>query len=83
VTGLHVEGLVTSIQVIAINIDGLPKTVQFSGVWEGGSFIVTVEDHGEPAIDDEFGITVTSATGDPSEVRSQRGISRGDVQFHK
>lgn len=83
VTGLHVNGAVTSIQVIAVNPDETPKTVLFSGTWEGGSFFVTVEDHGEPGTIDEFGITVTTATGELSEVRSQRVISRGNIQFHK
>ena len=83
VTDLHVNGAVTSIQVIAINADGSPKTVQFSGTWEGGSFFVTVEDNGEPGRTDEFGITVTTATDELSEVRSQRVISRGNIQFHK
>jgi hypothetical protein len=83
VTGLHVNGAVTSIQVIAVNPDGSPKTVLFSGTWEGGSFFVTVEDHGEPGRTDEFGITVTTATDELSEVRSQRVISRGNIQFHK
>ncbi len=89
VTGLHVNGAVTSIQVIAVNPDGSPKTVLFSGTWEGGSFFVTVEDHGEPGRNDQFGITVTTATGDLIElielieVTSQRVISRGNIQFHK
>ena len=83
VTGLHVNGAVTSIQVIAVNLDGSPKTVLFSGTWEGGSFFVTVEDKGEPGRTDEFGITVTTATDELSEVRSQRVISRGNIQFHK
>ena len=79
VTGLHVNGPVTSIQVIAVNNDGSPKTVLFSGTWEGGSFFVTVEDHGEPGRNDQFGITVTGVL---SEVTSQRVISNGNIQFH-
>jgi hypothetical protein len=39
-----------------------------------------VEDHGEPGTSDQFGITVT---GVPSEIRSQRVISNGNIQFHK
>jgi hypothetical protein len=80
VTGLHVNGAVTSIQVIAVNPDKTPKTVLFSGTWEGGSFFVTVEDHGEPGTSDQFGITII---GGVSEVRSQRVISNGNIQFHK
>jgi len=84
VTGLHVNGPVTDIQVIAINPDGSPKTVRFSGTCDGSgpecSFSVTVEDHGEPGRDDQLGIAVTGAV---SEVRSQRIISRGNIQFHK
>jgi hypothetical protein len=86
VTGLHVNGAVTSIQVIAVNPDGSPKTVLFSGTWEGGFFFVTVEDHGEPGWNDQFGITVTTATGgliELTEVTSQRVISNGNIQFHK
>ena len=80
VTGLHVNGPVTNIVVIAINSGGSPKTVLFSGTYEGGDFIVTVEDNDEPGRTDEFGITVTGAL---SEVTSQRTISRGNIQFHK
>jgi len=84
VTGLHVNGPVTDIQVIAINPDGSPKTVRFSGTCDGSgpacSFSVTVEDHGEPGRIDQLGIAVTGAV---SEVRSRRIISRGNIQFHK
>ena len=83
VTGLHVNGAVTSIQVIAVNLDLSPKTVLFSGTWEGGFFFVTVEDHGEPGTSDQFGITVTTATDELIEVTSQRVISNGNIQFHK
>ena len=83
VTGLHVNGPVTSTQVIAINPDGSPKRVLFSGTCDGSgpacSFSVTVEDHGEPGTSDQFGIAVTGAV---SEVRSRRIISRGNIQFH-
>jgi hypothetical protein len=81
VNGLHVDGPVNDIAVIAFNPDGSPKTVLFSGTCGGGcSFSVTVEDHGEPGTSDQFGITVT---GGLSEVRSQRVISNGNIQFHK
>jgi hypothetical protein len=84
VTGLHVNGPVTDIEVIAINPDGSPKTVRFSGTCQGRkpgcSFSVTVEDHGEPGKSDQFGIAVIGAL---SELRSQRVISRGNIQFHK
>ena len=84
VTGLHVNGPVSNVVVIARNADGSPKTVRFSGTCDGNlpacSFSVTVEDHGEPGRKDEFGITVTGAL---SELRSQRVISRGNIQFHK
>jgi len=82
-TGLHVNGPVNEIQVIAVYPDGSPKTVQFSGTCDGNlpacTFIVTVEDHGEPGTDDEFGITVT---GELTESQSQRVISQGNIQFH-
>ena len=81
VNGLHVDGPVNDVVVIAFNPDGSPKTVLFSGTCgQGCSFSVTVEDHGEPGTSDEFGVTVT---GTISEVRSQRVISRGNIQFHK
>lgn len=84
VTGLHINGPVTMVEVIAINPDGSPKTVRFSGTCRGSSpscsFSVTVEDHGEPGTIDELGIAVA---GGPTEVRSQRVISRGNIQFHK
>jgi len=80
VNGLHVDGPVNDIVVIAFNPDGSPKTVLFSGTCGAGcAFSVTVEDHGEPGTSDQFGITVTGAV---SEVRSQRVISRGNIQFH-
>jgi hypothetical protein len=80
VNGLHVDGPVNDIVVIAFNPDGSPKTVLFSGTCgDGCAFSVTVEDHGEPGTSDQFGITVTAAV---SEVRSQRVISRGNIQFH-
>ena len=83
VTGLHVNGPVDDIVVIATNPDGSPKTVLFSGTCgnlPACSFTVTVEDKGEPGRSDEFGIRVT---GGRSEVRSQRVISRGNIQFHR
>jgi hypothetical protein len=83
VTGLHVNGPVTDIVVIAVYTDGTPKTVLFLGLCNGVpscSFSVIVEDHGEPGTIDQFGITIV---GDVSEVRSQRVISRGNIQFHK
>jgi len=81
VNGVHVDGPVNDIVVIAFNPDGSPKTVLFSGTCGDGScaFSVTVEDHGEPGINDQFGVTVTGAV---SEVRSQRLISKGNIQFH-
>ena len=83
VTGLRINGPVTAIEVIAINSNGSPKTVRFSGTCDGNlpacSFSVTVEDNGEPGRSDQFGIAVT---GGPTEVRSQRVISNGNIQFH-
>ena len=80
VTGLHINGSVDKVWVIAENADGSPKTVLFSGTYKGGSFIVTVEDHGEPGTNDKFGVWVI---GSQSEVRSMRIISNGNIQFHK
>jgi hypothetical protein len=81
VTGLHVDGPVNDVVVIAFNSDGSPKTVLFSGTCgDGCSFSVTVEDNGEPGTNDQFGVTVTAAS---SEFTSQRVISGGNIQFHK
>jgi len=88
VTGLHVSGPVSGIEVIGTNPDGSPKTIRLSGTCQGKqsecppspgcSFSVTVEDNGEPGNSDQFGIAVTGAQ---SELRSQRIISRGNIQF--
>lgn len=82
-TGLHVNGPVTHVEVIAINADGSPKTVRLSGTCGANlpacSFSVTVEDHGERGTNDELGIRVT---GGLAEFRSQRVISNGNIQFH-
>jgi hypothetical protein len=80
ITGLHINGQVNSIVVIEENADGSPKTVVFSGTYTGGSFIVTVQDNGEPGRTDQFGVTIT---GSQSEVRNIRVISNGNIQFHK
>lgn len=81
VNGLHVDGPVNDIVVVAFNADGSPKTVLFSGTCGNGcAFSVTVEDQGEPGAKDQLGITVT---GPVSEVRSQRLIRGGNIQFHK
>ena len=83
VTGLHVNGDVDSVAVIARNPDGSPKTIRFSGSCSNSpqcSFSVTAEDHGERGTKDQLGVTVT---GGLSEFRSQRVISRGNIQFHK
>jgi hypothetical protein len=84
VNGLHIDGLVNNIVVIAYNPDGTPLTVLFSGTCGVDCvFTATVQDHGQPGTSDQFGITVTSATtGAPIEVRSMRVISRGNIKFH-
>jgi len=80
VTGLHVNGPVDKVAVIAYNPDGSPKTVLFSGTCGGTcTFSVTVEDHGEPGRNDQFGVTVA---GPETEVTSLRVISNGNIQFH-
>ena len=51
VTGLHVNGPVNQVAVIATNPDGSPNTVKFSGTCGKSpacSFAVTVQDNGEP-----------------------------------
>jgi hypothetical protein len=79
-TGLHVNGKVDNIVVIEINTDNSPKTVLFSGTYDGGTFIVTVQDNGEPGVNDQFGVTLS---GSQPEVTSMRTISKGNIQFHK
>jgi hypothetical protein len=82
-SGLHVDGRVDDVVVIAFNSDGSPKTVLFSGTCgDGCAFSVTVEDHGEPGTNDQFGVTVTNGAA-VVEFRSQRVISNGNIQFHK
>jgi hypothetical protein len=80
ITGLHINGKVNSIVVIIENADGSPKTVLFSGTYNGGSFIVTVQDNDEPGRTDQFGVILT---GSQPEVRNMRIISNGNIQFHK
>jgi hypothetical protein len=84
VNGLHIDGLVNNIVVIAYNPDGSPLTVLFSGTCGVDCvFTATVQDHGQPGTSDQFGITVSSATtGAPIEVRPMRVISRGNIKFH-
>jgi hypothetical protein len=82
VTGLNVSGSVNNVVVSVTNPDGSPRTVRFSGTCSklpACSFIVTVEDNGEPGTTDQFGITVT---GRGPEATSQRVISHGNIQFH-
>jgi hypothetical protein len=79
-TSLHINGSVDKVWVAVQNADGTPKTVKFSGTYKGGSFIVTVEDRGEPGTNDKFGVAVI---GSQSEVRGMRVISNGNIQFHK
>lgn len=74
VTGLHVDGKVLNSQLIA------PNTVRFTGeCGTGCSFTVIVQDFGEPGTLDTFSLAVS---GTKNEVRSQRVISRGNIQFH-
>jgi hypothetical protein len=83
VTGLHVNGTVTDVEVVTINPDGSPKMVRFSGTCKDGSsctFSVTVEDNGEPSIDDRFGITVIGSSAD--ETTADRVVRNGNIQFH-
>ena len=82
-TGLHVNGAVTAIEVLAVYADGSARTVRFSGVCGGApacSFSVLVEDRGEPGTADRLGVTIV---GEDSESRSLRVIARGNIQFHK
>jgi len=80
VTGLHINGKVDYVAVIEVNGDGSPKTILFSGTYNGGTFVVTVQDQGEPGVNDQFGVTIS---GSQSETESMRVISKGNIQFHK
>ena len=83
VTGLHVKGTVTDVDVMTINPDGSPKMVRFSGTCKDSltcTFSVTVEDNGEPSVDDRFGIAVVGTTAD--ETTSDRVVRNGNIQFH-
>jgi hypothetical protein len=83
VSGLHVDGTVTDADVVTINPDGSPKMVRFSGTCANGptcTFSVTVEDNGEPAVNDRFGITVVGSEAD--ETTSDRLVRNGNIQFH-
>jgi type VI secretion system secreted protein VgrG len=82
-TGLHVNGTVTDADVVTMNDDGSPKMVRFSGTCANGptcTFSVTVEDNGEPAIDDRFGIVVVGSEAD--ETTADRVVRNGNIQFH-
>lgn len=83
ITRLHVDGTVTDLDVVTINPDGTPKMVRFSGTCLNGptcTFSVTVEDNGEPAVDDRFGIAVVGSGLD--ETTADRVVKNGNIQFH-
>jgi len=90
VTGLHVDGTVTDVDVVTIDpgnesdpSDDAPKMVRFSGTCANSStctFSVTVEDNGEPADDDRFGIAVAGTTADEST--PDRVVKNGNIQVH-
>jgi Ice-binding-like len=82
-SGLHVDGTVTDSDVVTMNPDGTPKMVRFSGTCTNGptcTFSVTVEDNGEPSIDDRFGIAVVGSGTD--ETTSDRLVRNGNIQLH-
>jgi hypothetical protein len=80
VTGLHVNGPVTNAEVVAIDSNGSPKTVRLSGTCRTGipacSFSVILENGGKPG--QTIGIAITGAV---HEVKSQRSLSQGSIQF--
>ena len=81
VTGLHVNGTVTDVDVVTLNPDGSPKMVRFSGTCTADcTFSVTVEDNGEPAVNDRFGIAVVGSSAD--ETTADRIVRHGNIQFH-
>ena len=82
---LHVNGPVTDIDVLALNEDGTPRTVRFSGTCDqflpACTFSVMTEDNGEPPFNDQFGVTFVS-NGQVVEARAMRRIRNGNIQFH-
>jgi hypothetical protein len=82
VTGLHVGGPVTNAEVVAIDSNGSPKTVRLSGTCRPGlpacSYAVILDNAGTPGA--TIGIAVTGAV---HEVKSQRTLSRGTIQFYR
>jgi hypothetical protein len=83
VSGLHVNGTVTDADVVTLNPDGSPKMVRFSGTCLEGpdcTFSVTVEDNGEPGVNDRFGIAVVGSAVD--ETTADRVVRNGNIQFH-
>ena len=83
VSGLHVNGTVTDADVVTLNPDGSPKMVRFSGTCTSGptcTFSITVEDNGEPAVNDRFGIAVVGSGAD--EATADAIVRHGNIQFH-
>jgi hypothetical protein len=81
---LHVKGTVTDVDVLTVDAQGLPDQVRFSGICDGGAsctFSVIVDDNGEPARDDIFGIAVV-AGGAVTEERAPRVVNNGNIQTH-
>ena len=82
---LHVNGPVTGVSVVALAPDGTPQTARLSGTCDqflpSCTFSVLTEDHGEPAVNDRFGVTVVSA-GQVVEARALRVVRNGNIQFH-
>ena len=81
----HINGPVTDVAVVALNPDGTPKTARLSGTCNGFlpscTFSILTEDNGEPAVNDQFGITIVS-NGQVVEARSLRVVRNGNIQFH-
>ena len=81
----HINGPVTDVDVVALNADGTPKTARLSGTCHGFlptcTFSILTEDNGEPAVNDQFGITIVS-NSQVVEARSLRLVRNGNIQFH-
>ena len=83
VSGLRVNGEVTDLDVVTLNADGSPDAVRFSGTCRNSAtctFSVVVEDNGEPAVDDRFGIVVVGSEADEST--ASRVVNNGNIQLH-
>lgn len=83
VSGVHVNGPVTSIISFVRNADGTGSAT-FSGTCRkgcSGTYTVEVEDNNEPGKGDKYGITYSGAGGSES-ISPPVTLSGGNIQIH-